>query len=219
MNVSNNTIRGFLLNWRARLRGNGLARQQADDEPPLRSELFSADQMEQHGKTLAGSHELSLERGAGPAPGAAGRERGRPDRGLQSADGGGQGEPPDHAGRRMAARQLLPDRRTDPHGQAAPAEGLQPGAAAPGQRPVGRASARVRHRPGDDLARRRTGGSGESQPLRGGLPDRHRPQAGRAVGHPDHAAPGADRESPARRGADRRRQDRPQPARTTGRTR
>jgi cellobiose phosphorylase len=32
------------------------------DEPPLRSELFSSDQMDQHGKTLAGSHELSLGR-------------------------------------------------------------------------------------------------------------------------------------------------------------
>ena len=29
------------------------------DAPPLRSELFSADQMQQHGKTLAGSHKLS----------------------------------------------------------------------------------------------------------------------------------------------------------------
>jgi cellobiose phosphorylase len=32
------------------------------DEPPLRSELFSSDQMDQHGKTLAGSHKLSLGR-------------------------------------------------------------------------------------------------------------------------------------------------------------
>src|SRR5437588_12841972 len=33
-----------------------------DDEPPLRSELFSADQMREHGKTLAGSHKLKTER-------------------------------------------------------------------------------------------------------------------------------------------------------------
>ena len=32
------------------------------DEQPLRSELFSADQMKQHGKTLAGFHEPALER-------------------------------------------------------------------------------------------------------------------------------------------------------------
>src|SRR4030066_412557 len=30
----------------------------ADAEPPLRSELFSSDQMKLHGKTLAGSHKL-----------------------------------------------------------------------------------------------------------------------------------------------------------------
>ena len=29
------------------------------EEPPLRSALFSADQMEQHGKTLAASHTLT----------------------------------------------------------------------------------------------------------------------------------------------------------------
>ncbi|HYP68533.1 MAG TPA: cyclic beta 1-2 glucan synthetase, partial [Thiobacillaceae bacterium] len=32
----------------------------AGDEPPLRAELFSSAQMEQHGRTLAGSHQLSL---------------------------------------------------------------------------------------------------------------------------------------------------------------
>ena len=39
-----------------------MAKKYAGDEPPLRSELFSADQMEQHGKVLAGSHRLSPER-------------------------------------------------------------------------------------------------------------------------------------------------------------
>jgi len=34
----------------------------AADEPPLRSELLSTDQMEQYGRTLAGSHKLSLTR-------------------------------------------------------------------------------------------------------------------------------------------------------------
>ena len=43
----------------ASLRGNGLAQKLACIEPPLRAELFSADQMEQHGKTLADSHTLS----------------------------------------------------------------------------------------------------------------------------------------------------------------
>ncbi|MGH8632545.1 MAG: cyclic beta 1-2 glucan synthetase, partial [Burkholderiales bacterium] len=36
-----------------------MAQKYAGDEPPLRSELLSADQMEQHGKTLAGTHKLS----------------------------------------------------------------------------------------------------------------------------------------------------------------
>ncbi|MGA2362560.1 MAG: glucoamylase family protein [Candidatus Aminicenantales bacterium] len=44
----------------ARLRGNGLAQKFAVTEPPLRSELFSSDQMKQHGKALAESHTLSL---------------------------------------------------------------------------------------------------------------------------------------------------------------
>jgi cyclic beta-1,2-glucan synthetase len=37
---------------------NDLSRKYADGEPPLRSELFSTEQMEQYGKTLAGLHTL-----------------------------------------------------------------------------------------------------------------------------------------------------------------
>ncbi len=62
MKAGSKTIRGALRQVRARLRGNGLAHQYAGDEPPLRSELFSSDQMQQHGKTLAGSHALGLGR-------------------------------------------------------------------------------------------------------------------------------------------------------------
>ena len=47
---------------RARLRGNSRTQKCADTEPPLRSELFSSDQMEQHGKTLAGLHKLGIGR-------------------------------------------------------------------------------------------------------------------------------------------------------------
>ncbi|HYM05594.1 MAG TPA: hypothetical protein VEU11_03465, partial [Terriglobales bacterium] len=36
-----------------------MAKKYSGDEPPLRSELFSADQMKLHGKTLAASHQLS----------------------------------------------------------------------------------------------------------------------------------------------------------------
>jgi hypothetical protein len=62
LKVSSKTIFGTLLHLWARLRRNGLAQQYAGDEPPLRSELFSSDQMKQHGKTLAGSHTLDLGR-------------------------------------------------------------------------------------------------------------------------------------------------------------
>ncbi len=56
-------IRGTtFLSWRARRRDNGLAHEYAGNEPPLRAALLSADQMAQHGKTLAGSHKLGLER-------------------------------------------------------------------------------------------------------------------------------------------------------------
>jgi cellobiose phosphorylase len=57
--VSNKTMRGGLPHLRARFRGPDLAQKYAVYEPPLRSELFSSDQMEQHGKTLADLHKLS----------------------------------------------------------------------------------------------------------------------------------------------------------------
>jgi cellobiose phosphorylase len=48
-----------LLQLLALFRRNGWMPEYANEEPPLRSELLSADQMEQHGKTLAGTHRLS----------------------------------------------------------------------------------------------------------------------------------------------------------------
>ncbi|MGB9104706.1 MAG: hypothetical protein WCC59_08110, partial [Terriglobales bacterium] len=39
-----------------------MARKYATDEPPLRAELLTAEQMESHGKSLAASHQLNLER-------------------------------------------------------------------------------------------------------------------------------------------------------------
>ena len=59
------TIFGNLLDFWAGLRGNGAAREYGLAEPPLRSELFSRAQMEQHGKTLAGLHKLSMGRAPG----------------------------------------------------------------------------------------------------------------------------------------------------------
>jgi len=59
VNLNSKTIPGILSHLWASFRGNGLAQKYACVELPLRAELFSADQMEQHGKTLADSHTLS----------------------------------------------------------------------------------------------------------------------------------------------------------------
>ena len=53
---------GPLLRLKARIRTAILARKHATEEAPLRSELFTARQMEQHGKRLAGQHQLDLKR-------------------------------------------------------------------------------------------------------------------------------------------------------------
>ena len=59
------TILEKLPHFRSGPRGDDLAKKYAGVEPPLRSELFSRDQMEQHGKTLAGLHKLGLGRAQG----------------------------------------------------------------------------------------------------------------------------------------------------------
>ena len=48
----------------ARRRGAGALGKYADAEPPLRSELYSSEQMEQHGRKLAGAHRLAPGRAA-----------------------------------------------------------------------------------------------------------------------------------------------------------
>ena len=60
--MNSRTIRGTLLHGKAGFRGNGLTKKFPGAEPPLRSELFSSDQMKQHGKALADSHKLGLGR-------------------------------------------------------------------------------------------------------------------------------------------------------------
>jgi len=59
LKISNKTIAESLPHLRTVFRGKDLAIKCAACEPPLRSELFSSDQMEQHGRTLAGLHKLS----------------------------------------------------------------------------------------------------------------------------------------------------------------
>jgi cyclic beta-1,2-glucan synthetase len=56
LKASGKPILANLLHAGASLRGSGSAKMYAGDEPPLRSELFSSEQMKQHGKTLAGLH-------------------------------------------------------------------------------------------------------------------------------------------------------------------
>jgi len=58
LKVSGKSILENLRHIGASLRVSGPAKKYAGDEPPLRSELFSSEQMKQHGKTLAGSHKL-----------------------------------------------------------------------------------------------------------------------------------------------------------------
>jgi cyclic beta-1,2-glucan synthetase len=58
--VRSKRILRTLVDLRSGVGRTGLAQEYAGDEPPLRSELFSSDQMKRHGKALADSHKLSL---------------------------------------------------------------------------------------------------------------------------------------------------------------
>jgi cyclic beta-1,2-glucan synthetase len=58
MKVINPKINESLLRIKAQLNESSLVKKFTNAEPPMRSELFSADQMEQHGKILARKHVL-----------------------------------------------------------------------------------------------------------------------------------------------------------------
>ncbi len=62
MKASGKSICRTLARFRVRLGGIASADGFTGDEQPLRSELFSSEQMQSHGKTLAGTHGLALER-------------------------------------------------------------------------------------------------------------------------------------------------------------
>lgn len=62
MRVGSKRILRTLFHLIGRFGKIGLAQEYAGDEPPLRSELFSSDQMKRHGEALANSHQLSLGR-------------------------------------------------------------------------------------------------------------------------------------------------------------
>jgi len=57
--TGNQTLLGPLLGLSQRLLQRSWRTKMPPEEPPLRSALFSADQMEQHGKALAASHALT----------------------------------------------------------------------------------------------------------------------------------------------------------------
>ena len=56
MKISPHIINESLHRLKSHLWENDISQKYSDGEPPLRSELFSAEQMEQYGKTLAGLH-------------------------------------------------------------------------------------------------------------------------------------------------------------------
>ncbi len=56
-------FREIWLQWRMHFIGNDSTKTYVSDEPPLRAELFSAVQMEQHGKHLATTHQLTRQHG------------------------------------------------------------------------------------------------------------------------------------------------------------
>ena len=267
MNLNRKTLPRILSHLWASLRGNGLTKKYAVCEPPLRSELFSSDQMEQHGRTLAGLHKLS--------PGYS------PDQLLARL---AENEGILTGTRRLLMEAVMTDRRIAPAGEwlldnfylieeqirtakrhlpkgysrelprllNGPSAGLprvydialetiSHGDGRVDPKSLSRFVAAYQtvtglklgelwaipimlrlalienlRRVGADLTRRWTGGSGKPQQLRRRLPDGGRSDAGRIVGHPDHAAPGADRESPARWNPDRRRPDGPEPRRLLG---
>ena len=60
--INGNVVTRSLPRVLALIRRAGWMADGAIEEPPLRSELFSADQMEQHGKALAASHSLGAKR-------------------------------------------------------------------------------------------------------------------------------------------------------------
>lgn len=64
MKAYNKTFFGGLLRWSDRFFDGDAVRKSALEEPPLRAELFSADQMEGHGKALAHAQQLAVKSAA-----------------------------------------------------------------------------------------------------------------------------------------------------------
>ena len=56
------SIQELLSHLRISFPGDNLMKKYINEKPPLRAELFSADQMEQYGKKLAGRHQIAKQR-------------------------------------------------------------------------------------------------------------------------------------------------------------
>ncbi len=66
MRASSSSILGHLTQFKTRFSTGALSLASSVEEAPLRSELFSADQMEQYGKTLAATHKITTRRTRDP---------------------------------------------------------------------------------------------------------------------------------------------------------
>ncbi len=62
MQVKNISVHEFLSRLRLYFQENDLTRKYANEEPPLRAELFNTDQLAQHGKYLAKTHQVKTGR-------------------------------------------------------------------------------------------------------------------------------------------------------------
>ena len=62
MRANSSSILGHLTQFKTRFSTSGLSLASSVEEAPLRSELLSADQMEQYGKTLAAAHKITSRR-------------------------------------------------------------------------------------------------------------------------------------------------------------
>jgi hypothetical protein len=171
-----------LRRWRVRLARRARGRHRPGEDQPLRSELLSAEQMAQQGTVLAAQHKLggSQQRHVLLAR-LDDNERVLLETSDLLASAIGRA-PDDHAGRRVAARQLLRHRGADPHRAAAPAEGLQPELPRLSEGASAGPAARLRHRARDDRPRRRPHRSRIARALPRGVPEHRAADARRALG-------------------------------------
>ena len=99
MKISGKTMFRNWFHLPASWRRNRRKPEYASDELPLRAELFSADQMERHGKTLAGSHRLGLRRAPDQLLARLAENEGVLLEACNLLTVGGQSRAPDFAGR------------------------------------------------------------------------------------------------------------------------